>query len=132
VSIRVFQRAARLLQQALVDSRQRGNYPNAIKLVNQAKDLAPTYAEVYKIAAFLKAHSGDFLDAQEEYEQALQLSPDSPQILFFYAGFRAYHLKDSAGAFDLVERASKLDPNNRQIRLCLKTGLSFVSRCRVA
>lgn len=118
---------ARLLQQALTKSWQE-NYAEAINLINQARDLNPTYAEIYKISALVKASSNDYLGAQEDYEQALQLSPDSPQILFFYGGFRAYKLNDSAGALELIVKAAKADPENRKIKSSHARFLTFLGR----
>ncbi len=122
---------ARLLQQALRQS-GRHRYREALILIDQAKDLNPTYAEVYRIAAFLKARLHDYLGAQEDYEQALELVPDSPHILFFYAGFRALSLKDSTGALELIEKAARLDSGNRQIKARHARILTFLGRLEEA
>src|SRR5262249_8495453 len=119
--------AARLLQKAIIESKKK-QFPKALELITQAKELAPTYPEVYKVSAFIKAHCDDFFGARSDYEQALDLSPDSPQILFLYAGFLAYRLNDSAAALEAIERAAQLDPQNVNVRAERARYLTFLGR----
>ncbi|AMV29820.1 Putative HTH-type transcriptional regulator [Gemmata sp. SH-PL17] len=119
--------AARLLQIALVES-QRKSPERAMGLITQAKNVAPTYPEVYKISAFIKANTNDYHGAQEDYEQAIELSPDAPQLYFLYAGFCAYKLNDSTQALALIDRANQLDPNNLNVLADRARYLAFTGR----
>lgn len=119
---------ARLLQKALMESLKQDRIENALSLVLQAKDYAPTYPDVYKISAFIKVQAGDYYGAGEDYEEALQLSPDSPQILFLYAGFLVRHMKDTAKAYEVVQKAVSLDSDNKDIKALLGRILTFLGR----
>ena len=73
-----------------------------------------------------------FFGAQQDYEQALDLSSQSPQILYFYAGFLNWHLKDSARALEVVEKAVKLDPHNKDIAALKARVLTFLGRFEIS
>lgn len=117
--------AARLLQQALAKSKM-GHIDAALVLLNQAKDLAPLYSEVHKIAAFIKANAEDLVGAEEDYECALELMPESPAILRFYGNFRLYKLNDSLGALPILRKAHQLDPNSRRVHADYARVLTFL------
>lgn len=118
---------ALMLQKALRASKAQ-RFEEALALVEQARDTAPGYSEVYKIGAFIKASSGDITGAREDYEQALQCTPDSAPIILFYAGFCLRHLQDVPLALELTERAHKLDPNERNIQVMKARALTFSGR----
>jgi LuxR family transcriptional regulator, glucitol operon activator len=107
--------AARLLLQALAESRK-GKFDTAIMQVNRAKEYALTYPDVYKISAFIRVAAGDYLGARDDYELALELTPDSPQVLYFFAGYLLRYVNDSHAALEQIQKCVKLDPGNREVR----------------
>jgi len=108
--------AAYNLKQALVCS-AKNDFTSAIQYLNKAKDIAPNYFEVYKIAGFINAANRDYFTADQEYETAIQCKEDSAPLLYLYAGFRMRFLEDFDGALNLTEKADELDPLNPHVKL---------------
>lgn len=103
--------AAKLLSEALKFSK--GNdYQNAFKKVNEAKGVDPNYYEVYRVGAFLKATKGDTLGAEDDYLQGLEIAPENPRLLYYYAQFLLFHLEDTKKALECAELLFKLKPDH--------------------
>ncbi|MGV3527166.1 MAG: tetratricopeptide repeat protein [Candidatus Sericytochromatia bacterium] len=60
--------------------------------------------------AVLAYQEGRYAEARTGFEQALQIIPDSPEILY-YLGITAYQLLDFAAARSYLERVVALEPN---------------------
>jgi len=103
--------AAKLLSEALSYSRA-NNYQEAFRKVNEAKNVDPNYYEVYRVSAFLKATSGDTLSAEDDYLLGLEIAPDNPRLLYFYAQFLLFHLEDTKKALECAEKVFKQKPNH--------------------
>jgi LuxR family glucitol operon transcriptional activator len=103
--------AAKLLSEALIYSRA-NNYPEAFRKVNEAKNVDPNYYEVYRVSAFLKATNGDALSAEDDYLLGLEIAPDNPRLLYFYAQFLLFHLEDTKKALECAEKVFKQKPNH--------------------
>lgn len=96
----------RLLKGALSDSRG-GRIDEAMVKVEEARRIAPDYFEVHRVSAFINAFAGNVLGAEEDYKRAIEVEPDNPRLLYFYAGFllwiddpeRAIVYSDRAFAF---------------------------------
>lgn len=104
----------------------------AYESLKQAKELSPSYPDVYKISAFIKAQADDILGAQEDYEQAVDLAPGSPQVLYFYAGFRLRKLDDTSGSLELILRAESFDHQSLDIKQLKARILTFLGRYQEA
>ncbi|RZJ50485.1 MAG: hypothetical protein EOO19_03115 [Chryseobacterium sp.] len=103
--------AAKLLSEALRFSK--GNdYQNAFKKVNEAKSIDPNYYEVYRVGAFLKATKGDTLGAEEDYLQGLEIAPENPRLLYYYAQFLLFHLEDIPKALECADILYKIRPKH--------------------
>lgn len=103
--------AAKLLSEALKFSK--GNdYQNAFKKVNEAKGVDPNYYEVYRVGGFLKATNGDTLGAEEDYLQGLEIAPENPRLLYYYAQFLLFHLEDIKKAIECAELLLKIKPDH--------------------
>jgi tetratricopeptide (TPR) repeat protein/cold shock CspA family protein len=103
--------AAKLLSEALKYSK--GNdYQNAFKKVNEAKNVDPNYYEVYRVGGFLKATKGDTLGAEEDYLQGLEIAPENPRLLYYYAQFLLFHLEDIKKALECADLVFKLKPEH--------------------
>lgn len=103
--------AAKLLSEALRYSRA-NNYQNAFKKVNEAKSVDPNYYEVYRVGAFLKATSGDTLSADEDYLLGLEIAPNNPRLLYYYAQFLLFYLEDTKKALECAEKVFELKPDH--------------------
>lgn len=103
--------AAKLLSEALSFSRI-NKYPEAFKKVNEAKNVDPNYYEVYRVSAFMKATNGDTLSAEDDYLLGLEIAPDNPRLLYFYAQFLLFHLEDTKKALECAEKVFKLKPHH--------------------
>ena len=103
--------AAKLLSEALSFSIAK-NYTKAFQKVNEAKNVDPNYYEVYRVSAFMKASSGDTLSAEDDYIIGLEIAPENPRLLYFYAQFLLYHLEDTKKALECAEKVFKLKPDH--------------------
>jgi len=103
--------AAKLLSEALNFSRA-NKYIDAFKKVNEAKNVDPNYYEVYRVSAFMKATNGDTLSAEEDYLLGLEIAPENPRLLYFYAQFLLFHLEDTKKALECAEKVFKLKPHH--------------------
>jgi tetratricopeptide (TPR) repeat protein/cold shock CspA family protein len=103
--------AAKLLSEALNYSKA-NNYSKAFQKVNEAKNVDPNYYEVYRVSAFMKATSGDTLSAEDDYLLGLEIAPENPRLLYFYAQFLLFHLEDTTKALECAEKVYKLKPNH--------------------
>jgi len=103
--------AAKLLSEALNYSRA-GNYVDAFKKVTEAKNVDPNYYEVYRVSAFMKATNGDTLSAEDDYLLGLEIAPENPRLLYFYAQFLLFHLDDNKKALECAEKVYRLKPNH--------------------
>lgn len=103
--------AAKLLSEALSFSRA-NNYENAFRKVNEAKSVDPNYYEVYRVGAFLKASSGDTLSAEEDYLIGLEIAPNNPRLLYYYAQFLLFYLDDTKKALECAEKVFELKPDH--------------------
>lgn len=103
--------AAKLLSEALTFSRA-NNYQDAFRKVSEAKNVDPNYYEVYRVSAFLKATNGDTLSAEDDYLLGLEIAPENPRLLYFYAQFLLFHLEDTKKALECAEKVYQQKPNH--------------------
>ncbi|MBA9078208.1 NB-ARC domain-containing protein [Rufibacter quisquiliarum] len=103
--------AAKLLSEALNYSRV-SNYTKAYQKVNEARNVDPNYYEVYRVSAFMKATNGDTLSADDDYLLGLEIAPENPRLLFFYAQFLLFHLEDTEKALEYAQKLHKIKPEH--------------------
>lgn len=102
---------ARLITEALKISKS-GRYLLAIEKLDEAKSILPNYFEIYRVSAFIKATMDDILGAEQDYKLGLEIEPDNPRLLFFYAGFLLYRLDDIDNAIKLAIKLHELRPTS--------------------
>lgn len=107
---------AKLLSDALRHTRKH-DFDAAFWSLDQARELAPTFYEAYRVSAWIKNASGDIVGAQEDYEEALELNPESIKVLYFYAQFQLRAFDDAVAAERLLVRAAELAPDSHEIKL---------------
>ena len=115
----------KLLKDAFDKSRI-GEFEKAHSIIENAKQLAPNFHEVYRVGATINYFSGDFLSAEGDYEIALSMQPSDPVTLYWYAGFKLRALNDTHGSIELLEKALEYDPEAIPIKIELSRALTFI------
>lgn len=110
--------AAKYLTDAL-KSLQRKRIPEAAESLGRARDLAPDYFEVRRIAAYVLAHQGNIAAAEHEFEAAVALEPDNAVLLYHFGEFYFRFLDDSQSALERFSQAADIDGTSMEIQLNL-------------
>lgn len=76
----------------------RGDEKSALKIIEDQKILNGQYFEVYRTAAAIYAELDQITKAKENYEEAIELAPDQPQLRFWFAGFLMRFMSDNEEA----------------------------------
>jgi len=78
--------------------------------LDRARMVAPDYIDVFLIAGYIYGTNGNVVDAEDEFEQALDTQPNNPRILNAYATFLLNHLRLRFDvALELTERAVAIE-----------------------
>lgn len=99
---------AKVLYEAIVCSRKK-NFEEANKKIEFAKNTAAYFPEVYIISASINISKGDILNAEYDYDTALEIAPNNCRLLFFYANFLLIQKNDSKTAYEYIEKLYHLD-----------------------
>ena len=98
--------------------------PHAIRAARKALDLDPTLSKPRAILAGYAAFTQDYISAREDFELALERSPNDPEIRVWY-GMLLSSLGDSEKSLEQFWRAYRLDPlsamTNRFVGIGLRT-----------
>jgi len=86
------------------------DFDSARKSVAAAKELLPTFAEIYRISSLVESRADELYKASQEIEEAVQLDPESALIRYQYANFLTNNLEDFESALVECDAAIKLDP----------------------
>jgi TolB-like protein/DNA-binding winged helix-turn-helix (wHTH) protein/tetratricopeptide (TPR) repeat protein len=85
---------------------------------NRALALDPRLGFAHAVLARVSTLDGGLRAAEQSYERALELAPNDAEILRRYAEFHL--VTDRRGkALELIERAARVDPNNRDLAVLL-------------
>ncbi len=119
--------AAVFLNQAL-EFQAMGDTDGARSQVAEAKILAPTFGETYRIAAGIEVEDGNYYAATQEFEAGIEVDSGSPYLRFAYALILQQQLDDAAGALAQIDEALKAD-RERPILLWTKAqSLTWLGR----
>lgn len=118
---------AKYLLDAL-DGMRRKSFTDADNNVATARNLAPDYFEVYRVDALLKASQGNTPAAQQAYEAAIELEPDSAPLKFWYGGFLLRNLSDAEGALRLFQEAALVDPGSAEVQIEIARANLYLKR----
>jgi LuxR family glucitol operon transcriptional activator len=102
---------AKFLSEALALSKK-GDCQKALQKIEEAKKIVPNYFEVYRISAFIKVILDDYIGADEDYKVGLDIEPENPRLLYYYAHFLLYNIGDSTSAIELADKLVTLRPLN--------------------
>jgi len=103
--------SAKFLQEALYFSKN-GDFETALLKVKEAKNIDQNYFEVYRVGAFIKASQGDLLSADEDYQLGLEIAPENPRLLYYYAQFLMFKLEDIDGALMYAQKVYAQKPKH--------------------
>jgi tetratricopeptide (TPR) repeat protein len=100
-----------LLEALRLSKPKQKRYDDAIRKVNEAREIVPNYFEVYRVSAFIKSYKGDLLGAEDDYKIAIEMEPENVRLLYFYAGFLLYQMDDVSAALPYAKKAYELRPS---------------------
>ncbi|MCD8406266.1 hypothetical protein LNI91_12015 [Tenacibaculum dicentrarchi] len=103
--------AAKFLTEALALSWKK-DFPNALRKVEEARNIIPSYFETYRVGAFIKATEGNVLGADDDYQLGLEVAPNSPKLLFFYSQFLLFQMDDCDNSLVYADKLFKLKPEH--------------------
>lgn len=97
----------------------------AYEILQEAHRLSPDYFEVARVMAYFYQRSGNWNDAREQYELAIILSPNSPQLNYWFGKFILHQEENVDEAVTQFEIAFKLDPDSIYVGMALARGYMF-------
>lgn len=59
----------------------------ALAIVAEQKKVCPQYFEVYRASALIHVHFNNIIEAEQDYNLAIEADENQPQLHFWYAGF---------------------------------------------
>lgn len=101
------QRAYRLLKA--------GNEKTALEIIDSQKVLNGQYFEVHRTSAVIHTEIDQITKAKEDYEEAIELAPDQPQLRFWFAGFLMRIMSDNDEAASQYKAALELDKTDFRV-----------------
>jgi predicted TPR repeat methyltransferase len=117
----------RVFLMAGVMSEKAGNVAGAFQLMRTGLELAPNWAPGIVVLAQLQARQGQFAEAKENAETALQLDPETRVVLD--GAINVAHLTgDSAFAVRILQKGLSKYPTDPKLRLMLANDLSQLER----
>jgi len=96
---------------------QSGKNSDALKLLDEAVELAPDLAEVYGLRGIAFAQIGRAEAATESFRKATMLEPTAQA--FYNLAVHLHNIGDKAEALETVEECLKLDANHQAAKLLL-------------
>lgn len=121
-------KADRIIVKMLMDSFGfigSGKHDQAFPILEEAHRLAPDYFEVARFMAYFHQKSGNLNDARKQYELAIVLSPDTPQLHFWFGRFLLHEEENVDEAVEQFKLAHKLDKDSVDVALSLARGYLF-------
>jgi tetratricopeptide (TPR) repeat protein len=82
-----------------------------LEAAERAVKLDPQDADAHAMLGWLVGESGDATRAEIEFKRALELNPNSADILAFAAGWMEPFSADRSKSVEMIERAIRLNPN---------------------
>lgn len=122
--------AAIYLRRAMQECRKQTekSISEAKGLIAQAKDMSPTYSEVYRISGMVEADAGNPYLASEEYSRSIELDPSCVINRYAYARFLLNQIEDFDIALVQIDEAVRLDPDARPLASLRASVLSRLGR----
>ncbi|WMN98240.1 NB-ARC domain-containing protein [Vibrio parahaemolyticus] len=102
-------------------------YGLAYDLLDEAHRMSPDYFEVPRVFAQYYEIIGNIAEAREQYELAIVLEPDAPQLHHWFGKFLLQKDDNVDEAIVQFQRANKLDPSSFDTALSLARCFMFAS-----
>ncbi|MGA1427498.1 MAG: tetratricopeptide repeat protein [Methylophilaceae bacterium] len=96
--------------QHIIQLHEQGDYKSAIKQAQSFIKHLPNEIFLWNILGACFEKTGDLINAQKSYEQALKINNQIPEIIFNLGAVK-FNLNDSQGALDCYDRAIKVRPD---------------------
>lgn len=100
-------------------------HDRAFSILEEAHRLAPDYFEVARFMAYFHQKSGNLNDARKQYELAIVLSPETPQLHYWFGKFLLHEEENVDEAVEQFNLAHNLDKNSIDVTLSLARGYLF-------
>ncbi|MBE9398630.1 AAA family ATPase [Pontibacterium sp. N1Y112] len=100
-------------------------HDQAFEILQEAQRLAPDYFEVARFMAYFYQKSGNLSDAREQYELAIVLSPNTPQLHYWFGKFLLHSEENVDDAVTQFEKAKSIDEKSVEVSLALARGYLF-------
>lgn len=118
---------AKLLHDSLKNIKS-AKHDEAYEILQEAHRLSPDYFEVARVMAYLYQKIGNLTDAREQYELAIVLAPDAPQLHYWFGRFILHEEENVDEAVIHFEKAYKMDGESTDIMLALSRAYMFQHR----
>ncbi|EET1261721.1 AAA family ATPase [Escherichia coli] len=131
LNIKFRDKSDRVIVKMLRDSQsfiRNGHHDKAFELLTESHKLSPDYFEVARVMAYLHQQNGAISDAREQYELAIVLSPDTPQLHYWFAKFLLREEDNVDDALTQIQLAHNLDPTSIEVSLSLSRVYMFQHR----
>lgn len=126
--------AAIWLRRAL-DSMDRGDFEDARRSVEQAKQLLPDYCEVWRISGIVESRFGESHNAREQYDEAVKANPRCALCRYSFSLFLMRQYEDFDSALVQLRAAEDLDKGDPTLRsaiaYCLLRNSQYGEAARV-
>jgi TolB-like protein/Tfp pilus assembly protein PilF len=100
-------------------SAPRDTYPKVKEAAQKALSIDPTLAEAhYYLALVTQEHDWNFVEAEREFQRALELNPSAAEIRHLYSHFLLCMGRTEASRSE-DRRAEEIDPENPDLIACL-------------
>lgn len=100
-------------------------HDQAFEILQEAQRLAPDYFEVARLMAYFYSKSGNISDAREQYELAIVLAPNTPQLHYWFGKFILYFEENVDDAVIQFKKALEIDKTSIEVSLALARGYLF-------
>ncbi len=96
-----------------------GKHDQAYETLQEAHRLAPDYFEVARVFAYFYQKNGNLHDAREQYELAIVLSPNTPQLHHWFGRFLLHQEENVDEALIQFRTAHELDQSAGYVAMSL-------------
>lgn len=121
-------RSDRVIVKMLLDSQKyisNNNFEMAYEVLEEARNLSPDFFEVARFMAYYHQKSNNLAEAREHYELAIELSPHSPQLYYWFGKFILMDEQNVDDAVIQFKKASSIDKESIEVSLALARGYLF-------
>lgn len=127
-NIKFRDKSDRVIARKLYDAQNHisnSEHDKAFEILQEAQRLSPDYFEVARFMAYFYQKSGNYSDAREQYELAIVLSPNTPQLHYWFGRFLLHSEENVDEAVAQFRIAHNLDPESIEVCLALARGYLF-------